>query len=107
MDRTGPPTTAAADAAWADLLSLGTIVAMTLIISFPALQGQFLDYMDNAVHLAELRDLGRPDSNGWSELGFCGFPLHTLQSPLLYGLLARFSHNGAWLNALYTTATVA
>lgn len=63
------------------------------------LLGGYLTYLDNPVHLAEIESLARGER--WSEIGFYGFPLSTLHSPLCYGLLARLVALGLPAGPLY------
>lgn len=89
-----------------DLVALATIGLVTLLAALPALRGDLILYMDNPVHLAEIRELSRPDATGWSTLGYLGFPLHMLQSPLIYWSMAALTRWGLNLEVLYTAVTV-
>jgi hypothetical protein len=87
--------------AWAVL----GLVSSALVISWPILGGAYLTYVDNAVHLAEIRELAS-GGNGWSEIAFGGFPLATLHSPLWYPLLAWLTRQGVPLHPLYAACLV-
>lgn len=92
---------------WPDLIASLTLVLVAAIIALPALRAELLANSDNPVHLAEIRDLARGVGNGWSELGFCGFPLQMLQPPLTFGGLALLTRWGIPLEPLYQFALVA
>jgi hypothetical protein len=82
-------------------------VAAAIIVGLPALRGELGTYMDVPIHLEEIADLARPDSRGWTELGLCGFPLHIVQSPLLYGGLAAIARWGWPVSSVFALLTVA
>jgi hypothetical protein len=84
-----------------DLLAVLGIAILTAIVTLPALRGHLAAYQDNPVHLVEIRELARPGSGGWADFAYCGFPLHMLHSPLVYGGLALLTRWGAPLGALY------
>jgi len=90
-----------------DLAAICVLIAVALIISIPALRSDMLANADTPVHLSEIRDLARPGGNGWSELGFCGFPLSLLQPPLTFGGLAWLTTLGIPLELLFRVAVVA
>jgi hypothetical protein len=90
-----------------DALAVLTLLGTATLIALPILRGGYLTYVDNAVHLAEIHDLSRADSNGWSEIGFAGFPLGTLHSPLWYPLLAWLVRHGAPIHPIYAFVLVA
>lgn len=71
-----------------DLIAVATIALTVLLVSLPAVRGDLMMYMDNPVHLAEIRERARPGNTGWSDLAYLGFPLHLLQPPLVFGALA-------------------
>jgi hypothetical protein len=85
---------------------LGALIIVGLVVALPALTGGYVDYMDNASHLAELRELAKPGATGWSDLAYSGFPIHMLQSPLLYRPLALLARWGLPLVPLYVAVTV-
>ncbi len=89
-----------------DLVALSCLLGTALVIAFPILRGGYLTYIDNSVHLAEVYALANGGS-GWSEIGFTGFPLPTLHSPLWYPLLARLVRAGVPLGPMYATALFA
>jgi hypothetical protein len=68
--------------------------------------GQFLDYLDNSPHLAELRSMAHSNLSGWSEFAFLGFPVGLMQSPVIYPSLALLTRWGAPLEIMYSAATV-
>jgi hypothetical protein len=88
------------------LIAYAALFALALVVAIPVLRGDFAAYLDNPVHLAEIAGLARPDSVGWSELAFCGFPLGSLQSPLTFGGLARLVRLGLPLEPLYAALSV-
>jgi hypothetical protein len=85
----------------ADVLSLAVLWATAAMVATPLLFGGWATYLDNPIHVAELRDLSRADFNGWSDIGQCGLPLGVLHSPLWYGLLAYLHRTGVPLGILY------
>jgi hypothetical protein len=89
-----------------DALAILALIGSAVVIGWPILAGGYLTYIDNAVHLAEIRDLASAGSNGWSEIGFAGFPLATLHSPLWYPLLAWLVRHGAPLHPIYASCLV-
>ncbi len=82
------------------------LAATSLIIGAPILGGGHLTYIDNAVHWAEILDLARAEGAGWSEIGFTGFALGTLHSPIWYPPLAWLVRHGAPLGPLYAALLV-
>ena len=90
-----------------DALALLSLLLTTAVVAWPILTGAYRTYIDNPVHLAEIYDLARSDSNGWSELGFAGLPVTTLHSPLLYPLLAFLTRVGVPLGATYSACLFA
>jgi hypothetical protein len=90
----------------ADALALIALVGTALVTAAPILRGAYATYIDNAVHLAEILELSRPDGPAWSELGFGGFPLGTLHSPLWYPLLAFLVRHGAPGEGVYCAALI-
>ncbi|MBM4363376.1 MAG: hypothetical protein FJ104_11895, partial [Deltaproteobacteria bacterium] len=87
-----------------DALAVLALAGTALVIARPILAGGHVTYIDNAVHLAEIHDLAARGATGWSELGFAGFPLGTLHSPLWYGALAALVRLGAPPEPLYRAA---
>lgn len=87
-----------------DALAPAALLAAVALLAAPAFRGDLLAYVDNPVHLSELRGLAA--GHGWSDATVCGFPLDVLQPPLLYSGLALLSRAGAPLEACYTFMTV-
>jgi hypothetical protein len=85
----------------ADLAVGASLVASATVIAWPILAGGYLTYLDNPVHMAEVYDAAFEARGGWSEIAFCGFPIHALHSPLWYGLLAHLVRAGLPAGALY------
>ncbi len=90
---------AAHSAAWC-LALLATAGA----IGWPVLNGGTLTYLDNPAHLAEIHALAAPAASGWSDIGFCGFPIGLWHSPLGYGLLALAAQATHADSGLYAVA---
>jgi hypothetical protein len=86
---------------WEDAICVGGLLIFATIIAFPGLGGRLLAHFDNPAHIAEIRDLARAQSNGWSDLAYAGFPLHTLQPPLIFDTLATMVRWGGALERLY------
>jgi hypothetical protein len=82
------------------------LVLLTLLVSSPGWGGGLAAYLDNPVHLAEIRQLALHDSHGWIELAFAGFPLLLLQSPWLFGALGSLARLGVPLEPLYTAVAI-
>lgn len=72
----------------ADGYAVLVLLTTGLVLAWPILRGGYETYLDNPVHLAEIHSMAFDARGGWSDLSFCGFPLHLLHSPLWYGLLA-------------------
>lgn len=89
-----------------DALALLALLATSVVIALPILGGGYLTYIDNSVHLAEIWELSKPDNPAWSEIGFAGFPLGTLHSPLWYPLLSRLVRAGVPLELMYRSVLV-
>ncbi len=89
-----------------DALAVLSLLGTTLLIAEPILRGGYLTYIDNAVHLAEIRELARGTGHGWSDMAFCGFPLGTLHSPLWYPALAALARHGLPLDGVYAALLV-
>jgi hypothetical protein len=87
-----------------DALATVALVGTVVFMAVPAFRGDLLAYLDNPVHLTELRGLA--SGHGWSDAAFGGFPLDVLQPPLLYAGLALLGRAGASLEACYTFMTV-
>ncbi|MGC9983442.1 MAG: hypothetical protein ABSF35_07395 [Polyangia bacterium] len=86
----------------ADVLSLVVLWATAAVVAAPLLFGGWATYLDNPIHIAEIKDLSRAEFNGWSDIGQCGLPLGSLHSPLWYGLLAWLYRYGVPLRLLYS-----
>jgi hypothetical protein len=86
----------------ADVLSLAVLWATAAVVAAPLLFGGWATYLDNPIHIAEIKDLSRADFNGWSDVGQCGLPLGFLHSPLWFGLLAWLYRCGVSLRLLYS-----
>ena len=84
-----------------DVISVATILSAGIAIGWPILTGGYLTYLDNPTHLAELNAMVGEARNGWSEIAFSGFPIHSLHSPLWYGLLSLLSRTGLPAGPLY------
>jgi hypothetical protein len=84
-------------------LALGLLA---LCVAAPGLGNGLLAFGDNPAHLAEIRELARAGSTGWSDLAFGGFPLDSLQSPLTFGGLAWLSRAGVALEPAYQALSV-
>lgn len=91
---------------WGDAVALLALLATSIVIALPIVRGGYLTYIDNSVHLAEIWELAQPDNPRWSEIGFAGFPLGTLHSPLWYPLLAYAVRHGAPLEPIYCAVLV-
>lgn len=89
-----------------DVVALLGLVGTALVVSLPILRGGFLTYIDNSVHLAEVYELARHGTDAWSEIGFAGFPLGNLHSPLFYPALAALVRAGVPLEPVYTALLV-
>jgi len=85
----------------ADLAVGASLIASATVIAWPILVGGYFTYLDNPVHMAEVYDAAFEARGGWSEIAFCGFPIHALHSPLWYGLLAHLVRAGLPAAALY------
>jgi hypothetical protein len=83
-----------------DALAIAALFGTALVIAWPILNGGYLTYVDNPVHLAEIAALAAHPV-GWSELGFLGFPLRTLHSPLWYPALAAVARAGVNVERIY------
>jgi hypothetical protein len=90
-----------------DAVAVSTLVAATLVVCIPVLRGDLFAYMDLPAHSAEIRDLAREGSTGWTDAGFCGFPIDILQSPLLYRGLALLTRAGVPLRQSIAAAAMA
>jgi hypothetical protein len=89
-----------------DVFAVMTLVATSILIALPVLSHGYFTYIDNSVHIAEIYDLARNTTTGWSELAFAGFPLASLHSPLWYGALAFLARLGAPVDVLYRVCLV-
>lgn len=89
-----------------DTAAVVVLVVVALVVALPALRSDMLANTDTPVHLAEIRDLAS-GGRGWSELGFCGFPLGLLQPPLTFGGMAWLTRLGVPLEAMFELAVVA
>lgn len=85
---------------------LAATLAVAVIVASPSLGGGLLAFADNPPHLAEIRDLASAGNTGWSSLAYCGFPLHTLQSPLTFGVLAWLHRSGVSLEVTYQLVSI-
>ena len=90
-----------------DVVASVGIVLLACIVASPALDGGLLAVGDNAQHLVEIRELALPNSTGWSDQGFNGFPLNLLQSPLIYGGLAQLARAGLAIEPWYLLLNLA
>jgi hypothetical protein len=90
-----------------DVLFVSSLVLGGVVLLLPLRGDYLLIYVDNPVHLAETAELIKGGLGSWSELDFCGLPLSTLHSPLLYGLLALLGRIGLPLTTLYRLALLA
>jgi len=90
----------------ANVAGLGGLTLLVAIVAFSALRGGLWAFGDNPVHIAEIRDLARPGSRGWSDLGYGGFPLGILQSPLTFGALSLVYRLGWRLQSVYDLVLV-
>lgn len=91
---------------WGDTIALLTLLATSVVIALPIARGGYLTYVDNSVHLAEIWELAQPENPAWSEIGFAGFPLGTLHSPLWYPLLAFIVRHGVPLEPVYRAVLI-
>jgi hypothetical protein len=89
-----------------DALAIISLVAISILVALPGLGDGLLAYYDNPAHLAEIRDLTLVHGSGWSELAYCGFPLHSLQPPLTFGLLGLLTRLGVPLALSYQALIV-
>ncbi len=81
------------------------LAACSVVLAWPVLAGGgAVTYLDNPVHLAEAHALAHTAGRGWSEVAYCGFPVHQLHSPLWYGALAALARAGLPLEPLYAGA---
>lgn len=87
-----------------DVLSVVTLLVTSVVIALPVVRGGCWTYIDNSVHIAEIWELAEPGNPAWSEIGFAGFPLGTLHSPLWYPLLAFLVRQGVPVAPLYCAA---
>lgn len=85
----------------ADAFFVGIFLLLATIIALPGLGERLITHSDNPAHIAEIRDLARVDSNGWSDLAYAGFPLHILQPPAIFGALSNLTRLGFPLERLY------
>lgn len=69
-----------------DLAALSILVVSAIAVGWPVWTGGYLTYMDNPVHIAEIHALAAGEQ--WSDIGFCGFPLGYLHSPIWYSGLS-------------------
>jgi hypothetical protein len=83
-----------------DLAALCALVGSALVLGWPIWTGGNFTYMDNPVHLAELQALANGEQ--WSDIGFCGFPLGYLHSPIWYGGLSVFVWMGIEVGAVFS-----
>lgn len=65
-----------------DAVALGILFVSAVAVGWPIWTGGYLTYMDNPVHIAEIEALASGEQ--WSDIGFCGFPLGYLHSPIWY-----------------------
>ncbi len=90
-----------------DGVAILVLIVVAVVVLLPALRADVLANGDTPVHLAEIADLARAGRDGWSELGFCGFPLGLLQPPLIFGGTALLARWGAPLEIIFQLAIVA
>ncbi|UCH84746.1 MAG: hypothetical protein JSW50_03360 [Candidatus Latescibacterota bacterium] len=105
MDRKNKPKspTDMSTATTADVAAVGFLLVAALVLSWPVITDGYLTYADNPVHLAEIYSLADEQFQGWSDIGFCGFPIGTLHSPFWYktmGALVWIGVPGGLLYAL-------
>jgi hypothetical protein len=65
-----------------DFAALSILFVSAVSMGWPIWTGGYLTYMDNPVHIAEIQALASGEQ--WSDIGFCGFPLGYLHSPIWY-----------------------
>ena len=65
-----------------DFAALSILFVSAVTVGWPIWTGGYLTYMDNPVHIAEIQALASGEQ--WSDIGFCGFPLGYLHSPIWY-----------------------
>jgi hypothetical protein len=65
-----------------DFAALSILFVSAVAVGWPIWTGGYLTYMDNPVHIAEIHALASGEQ--WSDIGFCGFPLDYLHSPIWY-----------------------
>ena len=86
-------------------IALLLLAGCSVVLAWPVLMGGgATTYLDNPVHLAETHALAHSAGAGWSDVAFCGFPVHQLHSPLWYGALAALTRVGLPLDLLYALA---
>jgi hypothetical protein len=83
-----------------DAFAVFALLGTSVVIALPILRGGYFTYVDNSVHLAEIYELARSHGD-WTEIGFAGFALGTLHSPLWYPLLAAVVRLGVPLEPVY------
>ena len=76
----------------ADAAVISVLLLLGALIGLPFFTDGYATYLDNPVHLAEVDALAATET-GWTDISFCGFPVHSLHSPLWYGTIARLA---AW-----------
>lgn len=86
-----------------DVIHVGALLTAGLVLAWPVISGGFRFYIDNPVHLAELAEMAGGHDD-WSDIGFTGFPIGTLHSPLWYPLLASLVAVGLPAEPLYAAA---
>ena len=85
-----------------DHAALGVLLASAVVVGWPIWMGGSVTYMDNPVHLAELHAFASGEQ--WTDIGFCGFPLGYLHSPIWYGGLSFLITLGVPAGSLFAAS---
>lgn len=93
---------------WAgqDAWMVATLVVSAVLISLPLTGGGLVLYMDNPPHLAEIHAAAHDAHHGWSDDAWCGFPVGSLHSPLLYTPLVWIARAGGPVDLFYFLAVL-
>lgn len=91
---------------WLDFATAAALLLAATVLSWPILRDGWRTYLDNPGHIAEIRSLAADGWSGWSPIGFAGFSLDALHSPLFWRGLALLLRAGLPLPPLYAACVV-